>query len=110
MAAGLARLAAVHFGQPVELHDWRQPEFALGLCAGRRAVGATGPVGPAMATTRPQAPVAPGRTDHVRSADRTDVHRQPWRAGASGNVDPEPGSTPENLPDPLAGHRRTPHR
>ncbi|MNL35160.1 hypothetical protein D3C87_1571740 [compost metagenome] len=107
MAAGVARLAAVHSGQPVEFHDRRDPELAVGLRPRRRSVGAAGPDGPAMAATRAQTPAAPRRADHFRPADRADVHRQPWRPGASGNVDPQPGSTPENLPDPSAGHRRT---
>lgn len=53
-------------------------------------------------------PAAPGRTDHVRPADRPDVHRQPRRPGTPGDVDPQPGGAPENLPDPPAGHRRAP--
>ncbi|MNL24682.1 hypothetical protein D3C87_1461270 [compost metagenome] len=110
MVAGSSRLAAVHSGQPVELHDRRHPDFAVGFRPRRRPLGTAGPDGPELATAWHQAPAAPGRADHIRPVDRADVHRQPRRPGASGNVDPQSGSPPENLSDPFAGHGRTPDR
>ncbi|MNX99904.1 hypothetical protein D3C86_1323770 [compost metagenome] len=110
MVADPAGLAAVHPGQPIELHDRCIAELPLGVCPGCRSFGAAGPDGSPVATAWPQAFAAPGRADHLRSVDRTDVHRQSRRPGASGNVHPQSGSTPENLPDASAGHGRTPDR
>ncbi len=110
VAAGTSGLVAVHSGQPAELSDRGVAQFTLGVCTGCGIVGTAGPAGAFLAAAWHQTLVAPGRTNHFRPVDRADVHRQPWPASAPGNVDPQPGSAHENLPDAFAGHGRTPEQ
>lgn len=110
LAAGTARLAAVHPDQPDRLPHRYLAELLVGLHPRRPARRSARPGRTALAEARAEAPDAARRTDHLRPADRADVHRQPRRPGAPGNGHPQPGRAPEDLPDAPAGHRRIPHR
>lgn len=85
LAAGTARLAAVHPDQPDRLPHRYLAELLVGLHPRRPARRSARPGRTALAEARAEAPDAARRTDHLRPADRADVHRQPRRPGAPGN-------------------------
>ncbi|MNP15598.1 hypothetical protein D3C76_1079640 [compost metagenome] len=109
LVAGAAGLAAVHPHQPGRLPHRRLAELPLGLPARRPALHPPGPDRPGLAEPRHQTPAAAGRADHLGPADRADVYRQPRCAGTPGNGHAQPGSPPEDLPDPPAGYSRAPY-